>query len=382
MEHNIEVVHDFCKKFHDSKITLTAIKTTRNKKGYYEIATETFNTAKKSPIKAFLLIHPRESLYFSVNEIDTKKNKARTRAHYEENGWTLYRDKERKAKKIDVIKMHWLHIDIDVGEEKNKKWSKTAKVGYKDWFTHTPLTEEEFDNQRTVIQNRIAEFKVKPTLTIDSGNGFQCFWKLDPPRIIEGANDTEILKDCSFLERYNYQLGQDLKGDNCFNIERVMRLPGSVNFPNEEKLKKGRKERQTLFTMNDLTYTFKPFNQAELGTVMPERQIKSLPELITIPIPGSFYQMLEFSDSLLARWQGSTQGLEHDKSRSSMDLSLVSILKELEFTTEQTFAILKEFKHGKLNQVQKPQPYFERMWSRANSVREWMIMGSVADDDL
>jgi hypothetical protein len=45
---------------------------------------------------------------------------------------------------------------------------------------------------------------------------------------------------CAELEAYNQQLEVLLGGDTCHNLDRIMRLPGTVNLPNDKKRKKGR----------------------------------------------------------------------------------------------------------------------------------------------
>ena len=40
---------------------------------------------------------------------------------------------------------------------------------------------------------------------------------------------------------YNVQLELLFGGDNCHNVDRILRLPGTINIPDAKKLKKGRK---------------------------------------------------------------------------------------------------------------------------------------------
>ena len=50
----------------------------------------------------------------------------------------------------------------------------------------------------------------------------------------------EPTTDLDRVERINRQLAADLGGDNCHNIDRIMRLPGTINVPNAKKRKAGR----------------------------------------------------------------------------------------------------------------------------------------------
>ncbi|KAB0678059.1 DUF3987 domain-containing protein [Aureimonas leprariae] len=71
-----------------------------------------------------------------------------------------------------------------------------------------------------------------PTVTIDTGGGAQFVWrlsrKLDPAEYIAWA------------EAQGRGLARELGGDAVQNIDRIMRLPGTLNVPTAEKIAKGR----------------------------------------------------------------------------------------------------------------------------------------------
>lgn len=121
-------------------------------------------------------------------------------------------DEKIKAKLTDIAALVALHVDIDV------------RVG---------------EAQDAGIARIIKTFqgcKLLPTCIIASGGGAQAFWLLDAPIEINGdAVKAEAAK------LYNVQIERDLGGDHCHNIDRIMRLPGTLNIPNAVKLKKGRK---------------------------------------------------------------------------------------------------------------------------------------------
>jgi RepB DNA-primase from phage plasmid len=77
--------------------------------------------------------------------------------------------------------------------------------------------------------DRIREFMPKPTAIVFSGGGYQAFWKLKEPT-----------PDLARVECINAELARRLGGDNCHNIDRIMRLPGTINVPNAKKRKAGR----------------------------------------------------------------------------------------------------------------------------------------------
>lgn len=77
--------------------------------------------------------------------------------------------------------------------------------------------------------DRLRKFVPKPTAIVFSGGGYQAFWKLK-----------ESSTDLARTERVNADLARKLGGDNCHNIDRIMRLPGTINIPNATKRKAGR----------------------------------------------------------------------------------------------------------------------------------------------
>ena len=77
-----------------------------------------------------------------------------------------------------------------------------------------------------------------PTFTLDSGGGVQAFWRFDKKLPI-GNGD--------WLEALNAGAGEVLGGDPAVkNVDRIMRLPHTINLPTAAKLKKhpGRQPRK------------------------------------------------------------------------------------------------------------------------------------------
>lgn len=129
--------------------------------------------------------------YFSVNQ----------------PGWAL----DKRAQKSDIRTVRALHVDIDPRPDEEPADCKARALD--DLSKHTP----------------------PPSVVIDSGNGIQAFWLLDPPVSLDGSED-----EWRKIEAYNIGLEKALGADSCFNCDRVMRLPGTVNYPNRKKLAKGR----------------------------------------------------------------------------------------------------------------------------------------------
>lgn len=123
----------------------------------------------------------------------------------------------KKAEKTDIGSAHYLHVDLDcrAGEPLEAEYERLRKlvVDGQGWPDKLP----------------------RATIVVFSGGGYQCFWRLDTP--VEIAGSVEAAEE---FERYNKAIELALGGDHCHNVDRIMRLPGTLNIPDEKKLKKGR----------------------------------------------------------------------------------------------------------------------------------------------
>jgi hypothetical protein len=85
--------------------------------------------------------------------------------------------------------------------------------------------------ERPGILARFRSADPKPTCIIDSGGGYWGFWELD-----------EVISPAE-TERLNKGLRDQFGGDHVFNCDRIARLPGTVNLPDEKKRAKGQRPR-------------------------------------------------------------------------------------------------------------------------------------------
>ena len=122
--------------------------------------------------------------------------------------WTVNPSRTRlrkKPKKTDIVHGRLLHRDIDP--------SKDASIPY--------------EKRHAAILHKIEMFKETnpvPTIIIDSGHGFYPIYLLDAP-----ADEVPT-------EAANKHIGRD-DGDGTWNIDRLLRLPGSINWPQPKKVK-------------------------------------------------------------------------------------------------------------------------------------------------
>lgn len=120
----------------------------------------------------------------------------------------------KKATKGDVEALAFLHVDCD------------------------PPKGADLETARAEILARLRAFEPKPSAIIDSGGGYQALWRLTQP-VYVGGN----VQAAEEVEVYNIQLELALKGDHCHNIDRILRLPGTVNLPDAKKRAAGRIKR-------------------------------------------------------------------------------------------------------------------------------------------
>lgn len=128
----------------------------------------------------------------------------------------LLQDVASKAAREDVASMAFLHVDLD------------PRVG-------VPLDEER-TRLLGLLQNPPAGIP-RPTIIVDSGGGYQGMWQLFQPFAING--EEEKYRKAA---EYNYALELAFGADATHNVDRVLRLPGTINRPDRIKEKKGRKE--------------------------------------------------------------------------------------------------------------------------------------------
>lgn len=116
-----------------------------------------------------------------------------------------------KAKKEDVGWCVAFHVDIDVAKK-----------------SEDPMAD------RAAILERLRAYPNPPSIIVFSGGGYQGFWLLSDPIEVEGKEGIAL------VETYNRQLEKDLGGDHCYNVDRIMRLPGTINMLDPKKRAAGR----------------------------------------------------------------------------------------------------------------------------------------------
>lgn len=137
------------------------------------------NTLTKA--RDFIDAHNKFNLYWTPNRLGTLLNK--------------------KPTKADITAMRWVHLDLD-------------------------------DPSNEALE-RILAYDPLPTLIVFSGGGYNVYWQLAKP-VHANGNIEE-------LEAANRRVMHDLgAGAGTHNLDRILRLPGTTNWPTKTKLKRGR----------------------------------------------------------------------------------------------------------------------------------------------
>lgn len=215
MENNRKVL-EFLRKWSPTGFwTLTAIPTDKSK-----LTTETFTHESERECLAFLeSFNGKQNLYFSVNQPIVALSK--------------------KAERSDIDRVEWLHVDIDPRPGK-------------------PIADEQ-SRALTSLTSQRPKGIPAPTCILFSGGGYQAFWRLREPILINGS-----IEKAEEAKLYNLQLERLFKGDKCHNIDRIMRLPFTMNIPDARKQAKGRTPTlATLFEFNENSYLLTDFIKAQ-----------------------------------------------------------------------------------------------------------------------
>jgi hypothetical protein len=116
-----------------------------------------------------------------------------------------------RAKKKDIIAAQVVHVDIDVRKGQNIASEQRRLLGM------------------------ISAFPVAPSVIIFSGGGYNLLWLLREPWLLDG--DAAIERVEAVNRKFERWFGSE---DNCSDVSRILRLPGTMNVLNEVKRANGR----------------------------------------------------------------------------------------------------------------------------------------------
>ena len=168
---------------------------------------ETITALTPSDVRAFVARYDgKRNIYFGVNPTREVLN--------------------RKAAKTDIAAIEYVLADCDPNPDET---SAEAKARY---------------------CTQLETFEPRPSFVIDSGNGIQLLWRLSAPIVLgkprpsvnrtlrfspeDQAKIDEAEACCAaVMAQLNAKAGTQ-------NIDRILRLPGTINLPNAKKKREGR----------------------------------------------------------------------------------------------------------------------------------------------
>lgn len=199
-----------------------------------------YGPGDEEKVSAWIIGHARHNQYYHVNPYPNVRRS--------ERGALL------KANKTDIPEVRYLHVDVDPGP---------------------PLVDASDEEKALHLENerqRIGPLLMdaEPTCIVDSGGGLQALFRLDTPMQLDGS--VEMADE---FARRNHGLAVQLGGDVAAkDVSRVLRLPGTTNWPDKRKREKGRRAAPTeLGWYEDVAYPLSDFPAAGADRAAPTPRI-------------------------------------------------------------------------------------------------------------
>lgn len=274
------------------------------------IRTRTFKSEHEQGLQNWLTQHDKKNIYFQVNNSGDKML-------------------QKKANKENILLAEFLHVDVD------------------------PDTSTAFEESRSLILEKLIEYKTPPSCIIDSGGGYQAFWRLGIAS-----------KDLNLVERCNLQLAHDLGGDHCHNIDRIMRLPGTTNWPNKKKIKLGREKRPAeLVLINSNEYEIEDFIPAPKveNEPLPILTLEEKIDLNKLNIPQEIRDLIRTGSMAGKTWESRSEAVWYamcEMVRRNIDPSVIlSIMLNEDYAISGHIYDQPNPKGSAIKQIQRAQDY-------------------------
>ena len=255
------------------------------------------------------------------------------------------------------------YFHTNVSDATNKRLSKAdVKAARFVWADIDPDIKQfgSYERARGYLNSLIPSLIEHASIIIDSGNGLQVLYRLVP---VLDIRDQESKEE---YEVVNRAVAKRWNADSTQDCSRILRLPGTLNYPSRSKIDKGYPSTPSIAKI--IYRSAKEYNlksiQAALA-ISPEiieqarteyhtkskgaKSSKAITKIeITEQLRGRFEQFLESNPSAKARYLGSTQGLV-DKSGSAMDMGMATSMIRGGFNIDQIRALLLDWKFGSKN---------------------------------
>jgi hypothetical protein len=320
-----------------------------------DITTASFDAGERERMRRWIDARQgKANLYYSVN---AAKSDAR---------------RDNKLRKDEIGSIRALAIDVDPTKVKGGDSSG-----------------EHFRRERerllAVAAGAANDPQCPPTLTVDSGGGIQMIWHLEPAVPADGNIER--------AEGIARTIGARFGGDNTWNIDRIMRLAGTVNVPTPDKAAQGRKPATATvlveyskgkpFTIEQLEEWAPPTPMMERGRGANEKatqatvdagypyvDMKLLEAVKTYDdLPRDLRERFEArsaADRVLQNlWEGKRAPMQRDETGSGYALALAGSLKAAGNFTPLDFGMLLKVWPDGPDTSKLDQRYIGRTWLRA-----------------
>lgn len=208
---------------------------------------------------------------------------------------------DNKLKKSDVAYIHALYIDAD------------------------PDRIKDFDSERTRLRQKMDNLNTgenPPSYIVDSGGGYQAFWLLNKPILTD---------DVQQVEEYGRGLAHLLGTDAVQNIDRIMRIPFTTNYPTALKAQYGRvKTDSTVIHASQRVYSWETLKTLAAPLAAPiydnssdDFDMDSLNDEMDIDLKIRWYELLQSDQKL----QKLVSKEIKKPSRSEYDFAIMQRLK-------------------------------------------------------
>jgi putative DNA primase/helicase len=169
---------------------------------------------------------------------------------------------------------------------------------------------------------KLDAFPLKPTIIVHTGGGLHLYFLL--------TESIPITSDLVLeLEALNKAFVRALGGDGCHSLDHILRIPGTVNWPDKIKRQRGRVPGPVRLLVHE----------------GPRYSLQQL-QAAARSLPPKFLDLLKHNAKIKATWEGKRLDLEDD-SRSGHDMSMTSQLVSHGFTDDEIIAILFEMPSGR-----------------------------------
>lgn len=266
------------------------------------------------------------------------------------------------------------HANAPDGKLSKKDIAKINAV----WLDADPRKDMPFEREKERLSRFATDLKIgpnPPTYIVDSGGGIQAFWLLDKP--LEATAET-IIK----TESLNRGLAKQYGTDHVHNIDRIMRIPFTVNIPDEKKKQSGRKR-----VLSRIIHASSPTGTryAELGFIIPDAKAEQADafdhtevdmDAIKNPLSEELLNRMKITFNHDQKAHDLYYGLVNKPSRSEYDFTLTQQLVWDGYSIQDIAHILWHFPHGKGKDLTKRE--IIRIYNRVDRPFEGLDPGVVA----